>query len=101
MTDVDRLAVIERKVAVIDAVSAWIEAIQAHGPGAARPFRDNFLMALDDALTATDRGAVDLAERYGEAILAISATLNNPDLGDGGRINRLRAIIASLDTGGQ
>lgn len=46
------------------------------------------------------RGAVDaaarataLAERYGEAIVAISAALPNE--------NRVRAIIASLDAGGQ
>jgi hypothetical protein len=46
--------------------------------------------AVVDALEADDRGAVDLAERYGEAIIAISAALPN--------VNRVRAIIASLDT---
>lgn len=44
-----------RKIAVIDAAAAWAEAIQKHGRGPARPFRDNFLTALDDALTAGER----------------------------------------------
>jgi hypothetical protein len=53
------MGLIERKIAVIDAAAAWAEAIREHGPEAARPFRANFEMALDDALTATDRGAVE------------------------------------------
>jgi hypothetical protein len=49
--------------------------------------------AIETYLDATGlRGAVDLAERYGEAIIAISAALPN--------VNRVRAIIASLDTDG-
>jgi phosphosulfolactate phosphohydrolase-like enzyme len=43
---------VERKVAVIDAAAAWAEAIREHGVDAALPFRQNFAMALDDALTA-------------------------------------------------
>jgi hypothetical protein len=57
-----------RKVAVINAATAWAEAIREHGPEAARPFRANFLMALDDALTATDRGAVEALERIRDTV---------------------------------
>jgi ATP-dependent RNA circularization protein (DNA/RNA ligase family) len=65
--------------------------------GAGRKATDAFVLsriarAVVDALEADDRGAVDLAERYGEAIIAISAALPN--------VNRVRAIIASLDTDG-
>jgi hypothetical protein len=48
------VSLIERKLAVIDAVAAWVEAIREHGPEAARPFRDAFEMALDDALSVGD-----------------------------------------------
>jgi hypothetical protein len=47
---------------------------------------------LAGAVEASEAAAA-LAERYGEAIVAISAALPN--------VNRVRAIIASLDTGGQ
>jgi polysaccharide deacetylase 2 family uncharacterized protein YibQ len=60
--------------------------------------RDEARNARDEAEQENERlrrqlaGAVDLAERYGEAIIAISAALPN--------VNRVRAIIASLDTDG-
>jgi hypothetical protein len=47
-------SVVERKIAVIDAAIAWIDAIRAHGPEAAQPFRANFETALDDAVTADE-----------------------------------------------
>lgn len=40
-----------------------------------------------------------LAERYGEAILAVGAILNADLISDGARINRIRATIAGLDAG--
>lgn len=53
-----------------------------------------------ERLTEQLAGAVDLAERYGQAIVDISAALGGDLISDGARVNRVRAIIAPLDTGG-
>lgn len=65
-----------------------VEAIHASPDGAFNLIRQ--LQREVERLIATNQGAVDLAERYGEAIVAISEALPN--------VNRVRAIIAGLDT---
>jgi hypothetical protein len=86
------MGLIERD-AILRAASDYAEAVLEHGDPALRPGFEQFRATVDDALTEHARGAVDLAERYGEAIIAISAAL--PD------VNRVWAIIASLDTRGK
>jgi hypothetical protein len=51
---------------------------------------------LREALEGIARATL-LAERYGEAIVSISAALNAEDLNDKGRIMQVRGLIAGLD----
>lgn len=52
---------------------------------------------IADLEEAVER-ATSMAERYGEAIVAIGEALGSDLISDGARINRVRMIVAGLDS---
>lgn len=52
---------------------------------------------MPDPDQVLDRAA-SLAERYGNAIVAISNVLNDDTYSDGGKVMRVRVVLAGLDS---
>lgn len=52
---------------------------------------------MDESVAELER-ATALAERYGEALLKVSQLLADRKLTNTGKVMRLRALVASLDT---